>query len=102
MNSKPERLPTHEELVLQAEHGIIFTPQQVVNIAQKESQTNGPVLAPDGPAATARDFFNKQQHFLEKANELVEKSPAEITKQDACEIQSLEVCSRPSADFDEF
>ncbi|KAK6350111.1 hypothetical protein TWF696_006358 [Orbilia brochopaga] len=84
------RLPTQEELARQAEKGILFTAQQVADIAQKESERNGSGIAPGGPAATAQSFYDKQQHFLEKASEIVEKPPAAITKEDASEIQSLE------------
>ncbi|KAF3930524.1 hypothetical protein ABW19_dt0201830 [Dactylella cylindrospora] len=84
------RLPSKAELHQQAENGILFTPQQVADIAQKESEYNGPGITAGGPAATAQSFYDKQQNFLHMADEMMEKPSASITKQDAAEIQSLE------------
>ncbi|KAK6512200.1 hypothetical protein TWF481_001091 [Arthrobotrys musiformis] len=85
-----ERLPTHEEIVKQAAKGILFTPEQVQNIAKKELETNGPGIAAGGPAATAQSFYDKQQNFLEEATKLVDKPAAAISKEQASHIMSLE------------
>ncbi|EPS44534.1 hypothetical protein H072_1459 [Dactylellina haptotyla CBS 200.50] len=87
-----DRLPTQAELVQQAEKGVLFTPQQhkVSDIAQKESESEGPGITAGGPAATAQSFYDKQRNFLEEAAKIVEKPPAEITKDDASHIMSLE------------
>ncbi|KAF3928943.1 hypothetical protein AA313_de0207125 [Arthrobotrys entomopaga] len=87
---KPERLPAQAELVHQAEKGILFTPQQVAYIAQKETESNGPGIAAGGPAATAQSLYDKQQNFLEEASKIIEKEPAAITKEDASHLMSLE------------
>jgi len=84
------RLPTQAELHQQAEKGVLFTRQQVADIAQKESEHSGPGITAGGPAATAQSFFDKQQKFLAKADELGDKPTAAITKETAAEIQSLE------------
>lgn len=64
---------------------------KIADIAQKEADYHGPGAVSGGPAATAQSFYDKQQNFLQKADELVEKPSAAITKRDASEIQSLEV-----------
>ncbi|KAK6533486.1 hypothetical protein TWF694_002425 [Orbilia ellipsospora] len=88
--NKPERLPTQAELVHQAEQGILFTPQQVADITQKEAESNGSGIAAGGPAATAQSLYDKQQNFLEEASKIIEKEPTTITKNDASHLMSLE------------
>ncbi|KAF3313669.1 hypothetical protein TWF173_005740 [Orbilia oligospora] len=85
-----ERLPTNDEITKQAAKGILFTPEQVQNIAKKELETSGPGIAAGGPAATAQSFYDKQQNFLEEATKLVDKPAAAISKEQASHIMSLE------------
>ncbi|KAK6526904.1 hypothetical protein TWF281_010100 [Arthrobotrys megalospora] len=85
-----ERLPTREEIVKQASQGILFTPEQVHNIAKKELESNGPGIAAGGPAAVAQSFYDKQQNFLEEATKLADKPAASISKEEASHIMSLE------------
>ncbi|EGX53769.1 hypothetical protein AOL_s00004g428 [Orbilia oligospora ATCC 24927] len=85
-----ERLPTNDEITKQAAKGILFTPEQVQNIAKKELEISGPGIAAGGPAATAQSFYDKQQNFLEEATKLVDKPAAAISKEQASHIMSLE------------
>ncbi|KAK6333358.1 hypothetical protein TWF718_011172 [Orbilia javanica] len=85
-----ERLPTNDEIIRQATKGILFTPEQVQNIAKKELETNGPGIVAGGPAATAQSFYDKQQNFLEEATKLIDKPAAAISKEQASHIMSLE------------
>ncbi|KAK6348987.1 hypothetical protein TWF730_009747 [Orbilia blumenaviensis] len=85
-----ERLPTNDEIIKQASQGILFTPEQVQNIAKKESESNGPGITAGGPAATAQSFYDKQQNFLEEATKLADTPAAAISKEQASHIMSLE------------
>ncbi|KAF5544726.1 seed maturation pm25 [Fusarium mexicanum] len=76
-------LLTKDDIKAQAADGRPITQAEASALAG-----SGPIKG--GAAATAQSLHDKQQNFLEKADEVVRKAPTEVTKEDAADVQRAE------------
>ncbi|KAM0261571.1 hypothetical protein ACHAPA_009741 [Fusarium lateritium] len=83
-------LPNKDDIKAQAVDGRPITQTEASMIASEESGLTGGGPIKGGAAATAQSLHDKQINFLEKAGEIVRKSPTEVTKEDAAEVQRAE------------
>ncbi|RPB23095.1 hypothetical protein L211DRAFT_787370 [Terfezia boudieri ATCC MYA-4762] len=85
-------LPTVHELKEKAAAGHQFTREEVRNLVEAEMMATGaPGPMRKGPAATIQSIYDAQQHFADKAEEMVGKPESEISRHDAKELHSAEV-----------
>jgi len=85
-------LPTNQQLKDKAAAGHQFTREEVRNLTEAEMMATGsPSPLRKGPAATIQSLYDAQQHFADKAEEMVGKPESEIHRRDAKELHSLEV-----------
>lgn len=90
---EPE-VPSKPQLQAQAQEGRPITQAEASSIAAAESaltEGRGPIKG--GAASTAQSLHDRQQNFLERAGEVARKPAAEITKEDAAQVQGAEVCT---------
>lgn len=84
-------LPTAHDLKEQAASGHQFTREEVRNLTEQEmAATGAPGPVRKGPAATIQSIYEAQQHFADKAEEMVGKDEAEINRHDARQLHSFE------------
>jgi len=85
-------LPTAKELKEKAAAGHQFTREEVRNLTEAEMAATGSAgPTRKGPAATIQSLYDAQQHFADKAEQMVGKPESEIHRHDAKELHSLEV-----------
>jgi hypothetical protein len=90
-------LPDSQQVCQSAASGAPPSKADVSNLASRENALTGDATSgpqKGGPAATAQSLYTKQQNFEQKADEINRKNPAEITSEDAREVQSAEVCQK--------
>ncbi|KLJ09284.1 hypothetical protein EMPG_15311 [Blastomyces silverae] len=67
-----------------------FSLDEVSDISQAESEIAGGGPIRQAPAAPTQRLHSKQRDFEDKVEEILQKPPDTITKEDARELQSLE------------
>ncbi|KAL2838921.1 hypothetical protein BJX68DRAFT_272346 [Aspergillus pseudodeflectus] len=83
-------LPSVDDLKRAAESGQRITPEDVSVIGQMESELTGGGPIHGGPSATAQSLAMRQMNFEAKLDELSQKPPSHITREDAREMQEME------------
>lgn len=93
-NVNLKSLPTVHDLKEKAAAGHQFTREEVRNLTEEEMVATGaPGPIRKGPAATIQAIYDAQQHFADKAEEMVGKPESEIHRHDAKELHSWEASS---------
>ncbi|OAX79942.1 hypothetical protein ACJ72_05733 [Emergomyces africanus] len=83
-------IPKAESIKTAVTRGRRFSLDEITDISQTEGEITGGGPVKLGPTATKQSFYSKQRKFDEKVEELLEKPPDTITREDARELQSLE------------